>query len=65
MVSPTTTPPECRDPKDHPVLATAIDGRADAIVSADADLRANDNLRAAMAEYGVKLWGIDSLLASF
>ncbi|MCB0160949.1 MAG: putative toxin-antitoxin system toxin component, PIN family, partial [Caldilineaceae bacterium] len=23
-----TIPPRCRDPKDHPVLATAIDGRA-------------------------------------
>ena len=53
-----------RDPKDHPVLATAIDGRADAIVSGDADLRDDDKLRAEMESYGVKLWGIDSLLSN-
>lgn len=59
-----TTPPGCRDPKDHPVLATAIDGRASAIVTGDHDLRADDTLRLAMAEYGVELWGIESLLAA-
>ena len=64
MVEPTTIPPRCRDPKDHPVLATAIDGRADAIVSGDADLRDDDKLRAEMESYGVKLWGIDSLLSN-
>ena len=53
-----------RDPKDHHVLATAIDGRADAIVSGDADLRDDDELRAEMESYGVKLWGIDSLLSN-
>lgn len=57
-----TIPPRCRDPKDHPVLATAIDGNADAIVSGDDDLRADDALRSAMAEYGVQLWGVQSLL---
>jgi putative PIN family toxin of toxin-antitoxin system len=57
-----TTPPRCRDPKDHPVLATAIDGRADAIVTGDDDLRADDELRSAMSEYGVQLWGVQSLL---
>ena len=61
MVELATVPPRCRDPKDHPVLATAIDGRADAIVTGDADLRADDELRSAMAEYGVELWGIDTL----
>lgn len=57
-----TVPPHCRDPKDQPVLATAIDGRADAIVTGDDDLRADDVLRSAMAEYGVRLWGVQSLL---
>ena len=61
-VEPTTVPPRCRDPKDHPVLATAIDGRADAIISGDADLRADDELRTAMRQYGVALWGVDGLL---
>ena len=58
----TTVPPRCRDPKDHPVLATAIDGHADAIISGDADLRADDELRTAMGQYGVALWGVDGLL---
>jgi predicted nucleic acid-binding protein len=44
------------------VLATAIDGHADAIVSGDADLRADDELRTAMRQHGVALWGIDGLL---
>jgi putative PIN family toxin of toxin-antitoxin system len=61
-VEPTTVPPRCRDPKDHPVLATAIDGRADAIISGDADLRADDELRTAMGRYRVALWGVDRLL---
>lgn len=57
-----TIPPYCRDPKDNPVLATAIDGRADAIVTGDDDLRADDELRQAMAEYNVQLWGVPRLL---
>jgi uncharacterized protein len=64
MVELATIPPRCRDPKDHPVLSTAIDGRADAIVSGDADLRGDDELRTEMEGYGVKLWGIDSLLSN-
>jgi putative PIN family toxin of toxin-antitoxin system len=62
MVEPTTVPPSCRDPKDHPVLATAIDGHADAIVTGDDDLRADEELRTAMKQYGIELWGVDSLL---
>ena len=62
MVAPTTVPPRCRDPKDHPVLAAAIDGHADAIVTGDADLRADDELRIQMQQYGVALWGVDTLL---
>ena len=62
MVEIVTTPPGCRDPKDSPVLATAIDGNADAIVTGDADLRADDDLSKAMAKYSVALWGVDSLL---
>ena len=57
-----TIPPRCRDPKDHPVLATAIDGRADAIVSGDGDLRADDELRASMAAFGIDLWGVQTFL---
>jgi uncharacterized protein len=57
-----TIPPRCRDPKDHPVLSTAIDGKADAIVSGDADLRDDENLRREMMRFKIELWGIDSLL---
>jgi putative PIN family toxin of toxin-antitoxin system len=57
-----TTPPHCRDPKDRFVLATAIDGQADAIVTGDDDLRADDELRIAMANYGVQLWGVQTFL---
>jgi putative PIN family toxin of toxin-antitoxin system len=62
MVEPATVPPHCRDPRDEPVLAAAINGHADAIVSGDADLRADKELRRAMAQYGVTLWGVDTLL---
>lgn len=57
-----TVPPRCRDPKDEPVLATAIDGHADAIVTGDDDLRADDQLRQEMLAFGVQLWGTQSLL---
>jgi uncharacterized protein len=57
-----TIPPRCRDPKDHPVLATAIDGKANAIVTGDDDLRADDELRTLMIAYGVELWGVQTLL---
>lgn len=57
-----TVPPNCRDPKDLPVLATAIDGEAKVIVSGDDDLRADDRLRATMATYGIQLLGVHSFL---
>jgi uncharacterized protein len=57
-----TVPPNCRDPKDLPVLATAIDGEAEIIVSGDDDLRADDKLRAVMATYGIRLLGVHSFL---
>jgi putative PIN family toxin of toxin-antitoxin system len=59
-----SVPPRCRDPKDYPVLTTAMDGKADAIVTGDDDLRADDELRIAMADYGTQLWGVQSLLAA-
>jgi uncharacterized protein len=57
-----TIPPKCRDPKDLPVLATAIDGEAEIIVSEDDDLRADDELRAAMEAYGIQLLGVQSFM---
>lgn len=38
LVEPATIPPVCRDPDDDKVLATAVAGRVDVIVSADKDL---------------------------
>jgi len=58
-----TIPPNCRDPKDLPVLATAIDGEAAIIVSGDDDLRADDELRAAMEAHGIQLLGVQSFLS--
>ncbi|MEM1370186.1 MAG: putative toxin-antitoxin system toxin component, PIN family [Cyanobacteria bacterium P01_H01_bin.15] len=57
-----TVPPHCRDPKDLPVLATAIDGSANIIVSGDNDLRADDELRTAMETYGIEMLGVNSFL---
>jgi len=57
-----TVPPNCRDPKDLPVLATAIDGEAEIIVSGDDDLRADDALKTIMATYGIRLLGVNSFL---
>jgi predicted nucleic acid-binding protein len=54
-----TIPPNCRDPKDLPVLATAIDGQANIIVSGDDDLRADDALRTAMESYAIQLLGVN------
>ena len=62
-VTPTTVPPRCRDPQDHPVLAAAIDGLANAIATGDADLRADEGSRAEMAKYGIEIWGVNTLLA--
>ncbi|MBD2247720.1 putative toxin-antitoxin system toxin component, PIN family [Nostoc sp. XA013] len=57
-----TVPPNCRDPKDLAVLATAIDSQAEIIVSGDDDLRADDELREIMATYGIRLLGVHSFL---
>lgn len=57
-----TIPPNCRDPKDLPVLATAIDGAANIIVSGDDDLRADDALRLAMLKHDIQLLGVRSFL---
>lgn len=61
-IEPKTIPPDCRDPKDLPVLATAIDGKAKIIVSVDDDLRADETLREAMALYSIELLGVNSFL---
>jgi putative PIN family toxin of toxin-antitoxin system len=46
---------EVRDPKDAPVVAAALAGRADAIVTGDADLLDNADLRAWLDARGVRI----------
>jgi len=60
-----TIPPHCRDPKDLPVLATAIDGKANIIISGDDDLRGDETLRKAMKSYAIELLGVNSFLEFF
>jgi len=62
LIEVSTIPPNCRDPKDLPVLATAIDGEASILVSGDNDLRDDDALRAAMQLYNIQLLGVNSFL---
>ena len=61
-IQPITIPPHCRDTKDLPVLATAIDGKAKIIVSGDDDLRGDEILRKAMELYSIELLGVNSFL---
>lgn len=61
-IEPKTIPPHCRDPKDLPILATAIDGNAKIIVSGDDDLRADQALIEAMQLYFIELLGVNSFL---
>ena len=65
LIEPQTIPPYCRDVKDHPVLATAIDGNANIILSGDDDLRADEKLRAEMADFGIEILGVQSFLGRF
>jgi putative PIN family toxin of toxin-antitoxin system len=46
---------EVRDPDDAPVVAAAVAGRADAIVTGDRDLLDDAGLRAWLAERGVEV----------
>ena len=55
MVTPATEFPHCRDPKDDIVIATAVAGHADLIVTSDTDLLDDDTLRVALAEYNLRV----------
>ena len=46
---------ELRDPRDAPVVAAAIAGRAEAIVTGDRDLLEDEDLRHWLTERGVEL----------
>ena len=45
---------EVRDPKDAPVIAAAVAGRADVIVTGDRDLLGDAGLRAWLTDPGIE-----------
>jgi len=44
-----------RDPRDAPVVAAAVSGRPDAIVTGDADLLDDESLRSWLIERGIEV----------
>ena len=55
LVSPVTNAPSCRDPKDDMIIATALGGRADFVVTSDRDLLDDDALRQSLATYRLRI----------
>jgi putative PIN family toxin of toxin-antitoxin system len=51
MTTPTANTPAGRDPKDDMVIATALGGQADFIVTSDRDLLDDDSLKQTLAPY--------------
>ena len=52
----------CRDPDDDMVIETAINGRADVLVSRDDDLKRYPEVAAVMAERGVRVLTVQRFL---
>ena len=57
IVQPDLTAPLCRDPKDSALIATAVGGQADFLVTADPDLLDDDLLITELARLGVRVTG--------
>lgn len=55
VAQPDLAAPTCRDPKDNALIATAVGGRADFLVTADPDLLDDPDLRRALAEKNVRV----------
>jgi len=55
FVQPDLWAPTCRDAQDNAIIATAVGGRADYLVSADPDILDDAQLRAALAARGVQV----------
>lgn len=53
----------CRDPDDDMVIETALNGRADALVTRDDDLKGASEVAAALAERGVAVLTVRLFLA--
>jgi|GraSoiStandDraft_28_1057319.scaffolds.fasta_scaffold331117_2 uncharacterized protein len=52
----------CRDPDDDMVIETAINGRADVLVSRDDDLKRSPEVAAVLAERGVRVLTVQRFL---
>lgn len=61
MVILPSIPQLCRDPEDDKVIATAIVGGVDSLLTADDDIR-TPKIAAILAELGITLSTIDELL---
>jgi putative PIN family toxin of toxin-antitoxin system len=48
----------CRDPEDDAVIETAIRGKADVIVTGDADLRDDPAVAQFLREHGIEVWTV-------
>ena len=55
VVQPDLSAPACRDPGDTALIATAVGGRADFLVSADPDLLDDPDLIHALAKRGIRV----------
>ncbi|MFN8454751.1 MAG: putative toxin-antitoxin system toxin component, PIN family [Anaerolineae bacterium] len=53
FVVPASNAPHCRDPKDDVVIATAVAAQAEFIITADRDLRDDDNLRQILTQNNI------------
>jgi predicted nucleic acid-binding protein len=53
----------CRDPNDDPVIETALEGRADVLVSEDKDLTDDLDVAAVLASGGVRVLRVAKFLA--
>lgn len=54
----------CRDPDDDVVIETALNGRADAVVSRDDDLKAAADVAAILSERGIAVLTVRRFLAA-
>ncbi|MBX3054614.1 MAG: putative toxin-antitoxin system toxin component, PIN family [Caldilineaceae bacterium] len=61
MINPSHIPPVCRDPDDDKVIATAVFGLVDYLVTADEDLRAQPVVEL-LGHEGIQLTTIDELM---
>ena len=52
----------CRDPDDDMVIETAINGRADMLVSRDDDLKRSPEVTATLAEHGIRVLSVQRFL---